>query len=630
MFVVEKLSSYGRAGRLFTGFGSELSTPLLFPVVSMVTGTTPRGGGVLKYILQANKASLLRRNLPVMTQVLHFLNFIPNKPTSFQKWRDLSIRGRYNSEISPSPNYSAPMFLDSGGFQLLWCDQLDLSKYGLLVDRENGWKAILELQMDLGGNNSIIATLDYPLAPGLSSSKARRRMRSSRQNAVQTALHLQNLSDYKSFLYVAAHGQDGRSMKNYVKSVFKDFSENGLTEYPFGLAIGSLVPLRGARKNQAIVDLVVGLQQGIPDEYRSQVPIHVFGITGNLIPILAYLGVDSFDSSTYIQEARGYCYVNPDTKDSKSILGLEELTCNCRVCQERISKDIDLKKIQDALTAKTRPGGEPLPDGTYKSEYYGYLALHNLEVDFITVDNTRKAIEENCLQDYLIEYVEKLPSLKPTLETIAQKDASLKKRLDYKGVLVKQLKRRENGKQRQSPSKVTHRNYTSKAFNILSNGYQPPKDKRILLIVPCSGDKPYSQSHSHRFIQGRLAETLGERVTNVHKVTLSGLYGPVPEEYENEPPVLGYNFRLEAFDKTQINLVSERLCKYIQRFHGCYDVYIGYATSKAYRTALEQVAQEAHLEIFPKEPKARRMTEMFRQENISELLEYITSVISDL
>ena len=66
---------HGRIGKLhLSQVDRKISTPHLFPVVSLMTGTTAKGGGLWKYVLQANKShGLMHRNLPVMSQVLHFL-----------------------------------------------------------------------------------------------------------------------------------------------------------------------------------------------------------------------------------------------------------------------------------------------------------------------------------------------------------------------------------------------------------------------------------------------------------------------------------------------------------------------------------------------------------------------------
>ncbi len=464
----------------------------------------------------------------------------------------------------------------------------------------------------------IFATLDYPLPPGLAQLEAKERMQKSIQNAVNAAMYLQENPDYQPFLYAAVHGQDRASIGSYVQLVFEKFQEKDLKNYPFGLAVGSLVPLRGAGKNSAIINLLLGLRENIPEARRNAIPIHVFGITGNLVPILAYLGIDSFDSSTYIQETRSLGYINPKTGHAQPVLEMEDLNCNCRVCQK-----VCLEELQEALTSDIR--GRPLPNGHYKSKYYGDIALHNLEMDFRVVEETRIAIEADSLQEYLIQHVEKFSKLRSVLDVIAKEDDSLQVRLSRTVVFTPQ-KQEQNFVER-----VISLKYTSDDFNILNNGYYPRKDRGVLLIIPCSGGKPYSKSRSHRLITERLAQGLGEKIKLVHKVTLSGLYGPVPEECENEEAILGYDFRLEPFNQAQITLIVERLVTYVERHNDHYVTCVGYATSNAYRTALEQAARQVPcLHVLPTRPKTRRLTEFFRKENVAELVEQILCAPNDL
>jgi 7-cyano-7-deazaguanine tRNA-ribosyltransferase len=610
-----RLYKHGRLGQLSFGH-AELYTPILFPVVCLITGTTARGGGLWKYILQADLLNgLLRRNLPVMSQVLHFLDFSSANPRVLEKWRRVGLRRRYNDEVSPPLHYTAPLFLDSGGFKLLWNDSVDLSAYGLSIKDKNGPKTILELQKDLGGD--IVATLDYPLPPGLAQAEAEERMRKSLDNAVSAAMYLVESSDYRPFLFVAAHGQDRASMGRYVQLVFERFRENGLKGYSFGLAVGSLVPLRGAKRYSTIVEILLGLQENIPEDLLDTIPIHVFGITGNLVPILAYLGVDSFDSSTFVQEARSLGYIDPKTHRPRPVLEMEEWTCSCRVCRQ-----VNLAELQDALTFSVR--NRPLLNGLYKSKYYSDIALHNLEMDFQIVRETRQAIEADSLQEYLIQHAERFPELRSALDIIAKEDGGLRVRLTRTTVSIPQKKPNLG-------ARAISLKYTSDSFNILLNSYHPPEDKRILLVLPCSGGKPYSASRSHRLITERLAQALGERATLVHKVTLSGLYGPVPEEKENEPAILGYDFRLEPANTAQINLITNRLIAYLERYGDHYEACLGYATSRAYRAALEQAARRiSFFHVFPIKPKTRRLTEFFRRENVEELVKHILSALNGL
>jgi 7-cyano-7-deazaguanine tRNA-ribosyltransferase len=609
---------HGRIGKLcLSQTQTTISTPCLFPVVCLVTGTTARGGGLWKYILQADEFNgLLHRKppVPLMSQVLHFLDFIPNRPHELDKWRKRGIKQRYMEELNLK-QFTSPLFLDSGGFKLLWNKSVNLSAYSLSIENGKGSQTILELQKEFNGD--IVATLDYPLPPGLAQVEAEERMQKSIGNAVSAALELQKRSDYKPFLYVAAHGQNRDSMGRYVKQVFDRFQAEDLKNFQFGLAVGSLVPLRGGHKYFAIVNILQGLRDNIPEEQPIEIPIHVFGVTGNIVPLLAYLGVDSFDSSTYVQETRSLSYIDPATGRTKPVLEMEKLTCDCRVC-----KQANLEEIQDALTSEIR--GRPQATGHYKSKYYGDIALHNLEMDFRIVDETRKAIEANLLQDYLIQHTEKFPQLRPVLGAIAQEDESLKVRLSRTIIsMPRQL-------ELELDRRVISLNYNSNDFNILTNGYQPQKDKSVLLIIPCSGGKPYSKSRSHRLITERLEQGLGEKTKLIHKITLSGLYGLVPEEYEQEEAVLGYDFRLEAFNKEQIALVTDRLVTYLERYSSHYLACISYATSNAYRTVLEQAVKKVScLQVLPVKPKTRRLTEFFRKENVAELVENVRAALND-
>lgn len=571
-----------------------------------------------KYILQADEDNgLLRRNLPTMSQVLHFLDFSSNNARVLEKWRETTVRERYNTEDSLNLNYTAPIFLDSGGFKLLWSDNLDLSDYGLSIQGNDGVQTILDLQQDFGGN--IIATLDYPLPPGLISSEALERMRKSRDNAIQTALKLEISGEPNPFLFVAAHGQDKTAIGQYVQLVFKEFKKNGLSDFPFGLAVGSLVPLRGSHKYQIITEILRGVVNNVPSKYQSSTPIHVFGVTGNLIPILAYFGVDSFDSSTYVQEARSLGYFDPRDGRSKSILEMEEdeWVCECRVCQQT-----NLTEIQNAVASNIRY--KPLPNGHYKSKYYADIALHNLELDFAITHATRSAIEADCLQEFLVEHLGRYPQLQPAVEVIAETDEAFRVRLS-KTVISMNNVVNETQKKQESISLT----YKPDDFNILENGYPgPPSSARILLVIPCSKGKPYSSSRSHKFLTQRLGEALGNQTKLIHKVILSGLYGPVPEECENEEPVKKYNFQLQYYNRSQIDLVSKRVIDFLEKYTNHYDLCLGYATSRAYREVLDQVAcQNENFMLLPTKPNSRRLSEFFRQKNVEELIKAITDTL---
>jgi len=630
-FAVEKLTPQGRLGKLrLVRNGQalpELETPVLFPVACLVTGTTARGGGLWKYVLHANEQhGLMRRNTPIMAQVLHFLDFRV-APQAIAKWRTRPLRDTYNI-AHPGLNYDAPLFLDSGGFKLLFNTKLDLSAYGIPDDDGTGRQArdVLRLQRDFGGD--IVATLDYPLPPGLNHKEAYVRMQKSRANAYEAARCLATepeFRDYTPFLFVAVHGWDRESIKEYVEQVFNDMKHNGLADVPFGIAIGSLVPLRGSQKYIAILEIIRGAIEGIPPSQRASTPVHVFGITGNMIPLLVYLGVDTFDSTTYAQEARSLHYFHPQTHQKLAVLEMDELPCQCPICQ-----DLDLEELHESLTSEVRY--RKLPSGHFKSKYYADIALHNLFVDQKLVDQAKEAVAGDNMLDYIVEQVRRFPRLRDALEVLAREDNQLKHRLGRTIFRVDQslVEKQPQPPLFEMPKRIVSMRYTPESFNILANRYPgPPQDKRILLIIPCSGGKPYSKSRSHRLIAQRLRSRLRDQAAVVHKVTLSGLYGPVPEECEEEEAVIGYDFRLDPHDESQITLLTDRVERYLERYGKKYEAWFGYATSLAYRIVLERIAQRhSKFQLFPRKPKVRRLTEFYRQSNIEELMQAIAKTLS--
>jgi len=66
-------------------------------------------------------------------------------------------------------------------------------------------------------------------------------------------------------------------------------------------------------------------------------------------------------------------------------------------------------------------------------------------------------------------------------------------------------------------------------LEFVSNYYIPPRTK-ILLIYPCSAEKPYHKSRSYRRLFYTLSR-LGEKRKEVHVVTISEPFGLVPEEF---------------------------------------------------------------------------------------------------
>jgi len=130
--------------------------------------------------------------------------------------------------------------------------------------------------------------------------------------------------------------------------------------------------------------------------------------------------------------------------------------------------------------------------------------------------------------------------------------------------------------------------HTPEDFNILDRKDYRVGDERVLLVIPCSQTKPYSNSRTHRVV----ADATAEWNDQIHKVTVSGMYGPVPEQYENLSQIKSYEYVLTNAEKQRQQVVVDRLVSYLEEYGSQFDAIVGYATSKTYRTVIEQAFSE--------------------------------------
>ncbi len=613
---------HGRIGELYCGPERKITTPLLYPVINFLTGTSARGGGIWKYILR----DIMKRNTPALSQVLHFIDFNFTRKY-LENWRKKSMREHYR-EVNG--DYNGVLFLDSGGFKLLYNTGLDLSAFG--ISRETEADDILSLQLDLDGD--IVASLDYPIPPNLNRDEAELRMEKSLVNACQAAKRLSEKGDIP-YLYVCCHGQSRADIQGYVNNVFEQIGEISPS---FGLAVGSLVPLRG-KNDTAILELITGTVEAIPAARRDTTAIHAFGVSGVLTPILAYIGVDSFDSSAYVQASRGLSYAHPQTQKKLKILEMETFVCKCYICQET-----SLEEIQQAFMDEK--SYQPTSTGKFKSEYYAVIALHNFEMETQMLSEMREAIQADDAQEGLARHLGKYQhnsNIRQAIDWLSAKYTTLGIRLTRTLIQMPAVaeKRNRNPNQlelfpldydtsgdshtllREDETDTISLNYTPEDFRVPVD-YHPPQEKNVLLVIPCAGKKPYSLSRTHTVMAKKLEAAFSEKYQQIHKVTLSGLYGPVPEEFEEERAILRYDFQLTPQNDSQIQLCATRLGDYINEHGQHYDLIVGYATSRAYRNVLESVEKSSrYFILLPKSLKQRRLSEFFRHAHLNALVKEI-------
>jgi tRNA-guanine family transglycosylase len=543
-----------------------------------MTGSTPNGGGIWKYILHASEHGLLRRNLPALSQVLHFLDFTIS-PKSLDRWRERPLRQHYNGNLSTpyKLNYAGDIFLDSGGYTLMFDPNLDLSEFGIHQNRM--CEGILELQIQLGA--TFAASLDYPIPPGLDSDEAKRRQQLNLKSAIAAA-RLVATRETSTKLYAPIHGSSPEHLAKFVKKLVEKLNAEGLTKYVYGLALGSMVPRRKRGNFDEVIEFAKAARRTMPAEMQ----LHVFGVTGVMVPYLLAEGVNSSDSSRYVQDARSLKYLNPDGRRALSWKHLAAYPCQCRVCRDR-----DIDEDREIMSVGI--------DGRQKSEVYAAIALHNLELDLAIMQEAVDAKTSGTLE----KYIQTLPKRFPRLH-LPKPDS----KCGYTPVAGQQ----------------TIRNHSCSDYDLRRRRWKPNEGTKIALILPCSREKPYTRSRSFRAVYTHLESSLEEvELAQIELIFFSGLYGPVPEAHVFEEPVTTYDFLLHKKDTIGTAEISKRLSSFLDRFSNHYNQVVAYSTQPAYRRAVELAFMgREDVKLLPEKGRNVR-TSFYKAENIEDLTKFL-------
>ncbi|HEY9204992.1 MAG TPA: DUF5591 domain-containing protein [Candidatus Methanoperedens sp.] len=163
-------------------------------------------------------------------------------------------------------------------------------------------------------------------------------------------------------------------------------------------------------------------------------------------------------------------------------------------------------------------------------------------------------------------------------------------------------------------------------YNYLLEEYEVPNDKKIALFLPCAATKPYSQSRTHKKVIETIQKSCGSQKYLIHELIISEPLGIVPRELEKKYPAAHYDMVLDTWfpineiqeiRKTDyndifgirknskeeyrlkrkiVNILSERVAKYLLKTKNNYNYYIGYVRS-THKEILEIAGKIANIDV---------------------------------
>ncbi|WP_343192889.1 tRNA-guanine transglycosylase [Haloprofundus sp. MHR1] len=271
--------------------------------------------------------------------------------------------------------FNGTLFLDSGGFKFLGGYELDGSNFEVEIDQAK----IFEIQQRMGGD--IIVNLDRPIAPD---DDYETRVEKARQTAENVVEFLDLSEGTTSARFLTLHGHNYSMLDTFLGEIDDIVGSSRVHDEFDGVALGSLVPLKDNKGR--LIDAIQDCRSILEDWGFDDLPLHVLGISSSAIPLLAAVGADSFDSSSYLHSAINGKYATSLT-ESKSIDEVNFGECGCPVCSN------------EELVSRMKGNAE------YRKDELGPVAMHNLIIQKREVAYIRDCIRSPGTDD-LIEYLE--------------------------------------------------------------------------------------------------------------------------------------------------------------------------------------------------------------------------------
>ncbi|MFX0090608.1 MAG: DUF5591 domain-containing protein, partial [Candidatus Hodarchaeota archaeon] len=254
------------------------------------------------------------------------------------------------------------------------------------------------------------------------------------------------------------------------------------------------------------------------------ISLYVPAIVPMNVPLLAYLGVDLFDTTACnIASQKGIYFLR---NHSIYFDEIKEYPCLCLACQNQSDEN--------------------------------WLREHNVNMMALRIQETRSAIIRGTLRELLRESAAQLPLVAEILRLIDKNHSSqllVRTPINRKIQLI-------------CTNETDFIRPEVQNFRIrVKERYSPPNITELIIILPCSSKKPYSKSSSHLAFRRAIKEGLKGRRNFITEVIVTSPLGIVPRELEGVYPASHYDIPVTGdWNELERNRVMEDLHSYLHKF----------------------------------------------------------------
>jgi len=469
VFEIKDRDLLGRIGVLYTK-SSKIETPVFFPVIH----PSPESQEItVEEILKIGFNTLIT-NAYIVKRIYG---------------EEAAKRGLKNIL-----SFKGILMTDSGAYQIL--------RYGS-IDVDN--RSIVEYQEKLDQDIAVI--LDIPTRSDVSYNEALESVKETIRRA-REVLDIVSSSDKIWVLPI-----QGGSYVDLVELSAKEAMN--MPQYNM-YGIGSPVTFLENYEYDKILRSVIVAKKILPPDK----PVHLFGAGHPMIMSFAVaLGVDSFDSASYLLYARENRYLTE--YGTERLEELEEFPCSCPVCSKYTPKDLWEMSEKERVRL---------------------LALHNLYVIMKEIKRIKTAIRENRLWELIKERSHSHPKLRSILRIITEEIDFISKYTPYskgrRGILITEYIDIIR------PQIIIARR---KKKNLINYIFERNICEEIFLLPGDPDQKPYSSSKK---VSEFLKELVKEKdFGNKCIFYYTPVMGIVPRELEETYPYSHYEYSVLSSDE---------------------------------------------------------------------------------
>jgi 7-cyano-7-deazaguanine tRNA-ribosyltransferase len=430
-----------------------------------------------------------------------FQAVITNSYILWKRFRDQAAKEGVHNFLK----YNGAVMTDSGAYQILVYGGVEVNQ-----------AQIVDYQERIGSD--IATILDIPTGWVVPKEQAQLTV----AETLKRAKEFFKLKTRNDTLWVGPV-QGGRHLDLVSKSA------KAMGKLPFEIhALGSPTEVMESYRYDVLADMIMTAKMNLPVDR----PLHLFGAGHpHMMALAVALGCDLFDSAAYALYARENRYM---TENGTWRLGeMDYFPCQCPQCAKATPKM--------ALE---------LP----KQEREVFLAEHNLHVCMGELKRIKQAIRDGRLW----EHVEMRAHAHPALLTALKRAKSYEEFIEKFSPVVKPSGLFFFDSVGLARPEVVH--YHKR----LAERFSPPKDARILVLVPQTRTKPFHRAEEFKDVN-KVINRLGDDLsTKVHVCFYAAPFGVIPLELDEVYPLSQHETAM-PLDREVVDYVAGQTAEYIGR-----------------------------------------------------------------